>query len=527
MGTSRKKPKDFSELANQIYESTGLITSDPLLYERIIQEASSKRPLLIVGAEGTGKHLIAKSIVALSSRSRKKMREIDCLDCDCASEEDIARFLGIGPTSRRTPSVKKPKSSSSGSKVGFIEDVHLLSKTVQKVLASFLKNLPVKQKANDKKSNSVRRVFLSTTDANWKSNLQAGLVQLISSPVISTSTLSKQRHIIPWLIRDFLEGSTIKKLDAHFLLYCLSSTWERNIGELRKLCEAAIETANAGRPDLVKSLFGLYNEATKTPRVLTAYFSKNPPKTEGNYLESSLAEFIKPTSKPPELIRYMSFLRDYRQSSSMVDEMEDELFRLKELIKFDPNDLIPPHEVVGKGTYRIKAALDNRMDKLTSDVIQFLEEWTPPFGDVSDLASGEQLKLREEGSRKSDLPLEETDQSMIFFDQDSKIVFGDTNYIFRSSSVYYAIRYIAIRMKIGDYWPHKRTILIEANVDERTVDTQSLKKWVVLRGGDPKRFAERFLINDRKGGCSIDYDPDLIEIRGYESCDRPKGRRRR
>ena len=88
----------------------------------------------------------------------------------------------------------------------------------------------------------------------------------------------------------------------------------------------------------------------------------------------------------------------------------------------------------------------------------------------------------------------------------------------RNTKKFEALRYMAIEAINGNRFPDKYDVatMCDIALDKYNPRERSLRSWFVSGGGDPERFAKRFMKSDRKGGCEILIDPGLIEIYQYE-----------
>lgn len=105
------------------------------------------------------------------------------------------------------------------------------------------------------------------------------------------------------------------------------------------------------------------------------------------------------------------------------------------------------------------------------------------------------------------------------FENGFYVMHGGQKYRFRRKTKKFdALMYMLIEAKNGNRFPDKYDVATMCNIplNVYTPEKRSLRSWFVSGGGDPERFAKRFMKSDRKGGCEILIDPELIEIYQYK-----------
>lgn len=244
-------------------ESLGRLVGNSALirgvYEDIRQAAPLDAPVLIRGASGTGKELVAAEIHALSGRSAKPFVKLNC----AALPENLfeAELFGCekgafsGATSRRLGRVEAAQGGTL-----FLDEIGDLSLSSQvKVLRLIQEKLFSRLGSRSEQIADVR--FVAATSRNLEELIAQGkfredlFYRISVFPIILPELVKRRCDIIP-LAEHFIRrfnlryGKKIKRISTPAINLLVSYTWPGNVRELETCIERAVLTA---RDDCIRS----------------------------------------------------------------------------------------------------------------------------------------------------------------------------------------------------------------------------------------------------------------------------------
>lgn len=239
-------------LAENPGEMVGNCRAMQQVYELIRQVAPSDATVLIRGSSGTGKELVARAIVNLSSRRKKPFV---CLNCAALPENLIeSELFGhekgafTGATVRR---IGRAEAADGGTL--FLDEIGDLSLQTQVKLLRFIQERTFSRIGSNTELRSNVR-FLAATSRNLeelmsKKLFREDLYYRLNIFPISMPDLSKRKSDIILLAEHFIEkmnvkyGKKVSRLSTPAINMLMAYHWPGNVRELENCIERAVLTA--------------------------------------------------------------------------------------------------------------------------------------------------------------------------------------------------------------------------------------------------------------------------------------------
>ncbi len=223
-----------------------------LVYQQLRQVAPSDATVLIRGASGTGKELLAREIVAQSPRRDKPFVTLNCaaLPENLVESELFGHEKGAftGAVSRR---IGRAEAADGGTL--FLDEIGDLSLPTQVKLLRFLQEKTFSRVGSNEELHSDVR-FLAATSRNLEELMEKKLFRedlyyrLNIFPILMPDLASRQGDIL--LLADFFidkfntkYGKKIRHLSAAAADLLLRHPWPGNVRELENCLERAVLTA--------------------------------------------------------------------------------------------------------------------------------------------------------------------------------------------------------------------------------------------------------------------------------------------
>ena len=223
------------------------------IYTEIRQVAPTDATVLIRGASGTGKELLAHAIVALSARKDKPFVTLNCaaLPENLVESELFGHEKGAftGAVSRR---IGRAEAAAGGTL--FLDEIGDLTMQTQVKLLRFLQERTFSRVGSNEELRSDVR-FLAATSRNLEELMEKKLFRedlfyrLNIFPIMMPS-LSQRSSDIILLAEHFIEmlnlkyGRKITKLSPSATRLLMSYSWPGNVRELENCMERAVLTAS-------------------------------------------------------------------------------------------------------------------------------------------------------------------------------------------------------------------------------------------------------------------------------------------
>jgi len=223
-------------------------TSAPIesIRQMIEKVAPTDARVLIVGANGTGKELVARNIWSLSPRSAAPYVEVNCA---AIPSELIESELFGHEKGSFTSALKQHKGKFEQADGGtlFLDEIGDMSLSAQAKVLRVLQERKLSRVGSDKDINVDVRV-IAATNKNLKEEIAAGrfredLYHRLSVIVINVPSLDDRREDIPILVDYFQDqinaesGMNKLPVDADALKLLQDKHWSGNIRELRNVVE--------------------------------------------------------------------------------------------------------------------------------------------------------------------------------------------------------------------------------------------------------------------------------------------------
>ena len=217
--------------------------------EMIEKVAPSDARVLITGANGTGKELVARSLHDLSDRKSMPFVEVNCA---AIPSELIESELFGHEKGAFTSAIKQKKGKFEMASGGtlFLDEIGDMSAGAQaKVLRALQEN--VIQRVGGEKDIRVNARVIAATNKDLRKEIELGnfredLFHRLAVILIHVPSLNERRDDIPLLANHFMtmvcaeHGVARKSFDENALLELQKVDWSGNIRELRNIVERLI-----------------------------------------------------------------------------------------------------------------------------------------------------------------------------------------------------------------------------------------------------------------------------------------------
>ena len=240
--------RETRSLKKKVYGQPMVGESEPMLHirEMIDKVAPTDARVLIVGANGTGKELVARNLHQKSGRSAMPYIEVNCA---AIPSELIESELFGHEKGSFTSAVRQHKGKFEQADGGtlFMDEIGDMSLAAQAKVLRVLQEKKLSRVGSDKDINVDVRVF-AATNKNLKEEIAKGtfredLYHRLSVIVINVPTLNERKSDIPLLVSHFVDqicsetGMPSREIDADAMTLLEEKTWTGNIRELRNVVE--------------------------------------------------------------------------------------------------------------------------------------------------------------------------------------------------------------------------------------------------------------------------------------------------
>ena len=238
------------ELKKRIYKINEIIgESDPIkrVKETINRVAPTEARVMITGANGSGKEMVAKQIHEKSNRANKALIEVNCaaIPSELIESEQFGYEKGAftGAIKQR---IGKFEQADGGTL--FLDEIGDMSLSAQAKVLRALQENKITRVGGDKEIKINVRV-IAATNKDLRKEIQEGnyredLYHRLSVIVIHVPPLAERRDDIPLLSAKFLHdiseeygGGNPKTINADAMEYLSSLPWTGNVRELRNVIE--------------------------------------------------------------------------------------------------------------------------------------------------------------------------------------------------------------------------------------------------------------------------------------------------
>ena len=222
------------------------------VYEQVRQVAPTEATVLVRGASGTGKELVARAIQSLSPRKNRPFVVLNCAALpESLVESELFGHERGAFTDARDRRIGRAEAADGGTL--FLDEIGDLTVPVQVKLLRFLQERTFSRVGSNEELHSDVR-FIAATSRNLEEMMAQGrfredLYYRLAIFPISLPPLARRAGDIPALARHFLETSCLKygKRIDHISPPALNAmqaySWPGNVRELENCIERAVLTA--------------------------------------------------------------------------------------------------------------------------------------------------------------------------------------------------------------------------------------------------------------------------------------------
>ena len=240
--------KETRILKKKVYGQEMIGESEPMQHIRdmIDKVAPTDARVLIIGANGTGKELVARSLHQKSARSSMPYVEVNCA---AIPSELIESELFGHEKGAFTSAIKQHKGKFEQADGGtlFLDEIGDMSLAAQAKVLRVLQEKKLSRVGSDKDILVDVRV-LAATNKNLKEEIAKGnfredLYHRLSVIVINVPKLDERKTDIPLLVDYFIDqicsetGMMRRKVEPDALKLLVDKSWSGNIRELRNVVE--------------------------------------------------------------------------------------------------------------------------------------------------------------------------------------------------------------------------------------------------------------------------------------------------
>lgn len=235
-------------LKKKVYGQQMIGSSEPMvrIHEMIDKVAGTDARVLIMGPNGSGKELVARSLHNQSHRSSMPYVEVNCA---AIPSELIESELFGHEKGSFTSAIKQHKGKFEQAEGGtlFLDEIGDMSLAAQAKVLRVLQERKLSRVGSDKDINVDVRVLAATNkdlrEEIGKGNFREDLYHRLSVIVINVPSLDERKDDIPALLDYFVEqissesGMPKKSFSPESVKMLQAKTWPGNIRELRNVVE--------------------------------------------------------------------------------------------------------------------------------------------------------------------------------------------------------------------------------------------------------------------------------------------------
>lgn len=242
----KTKTSNTVSLSSKNSNMIGQSTKMKEMYSFIEKVGVTDARILITGANGTGKELVAKAIHNISQRANKSFVEVNCA---AIPSELIESELFGHEKGAFTSAIKQRKGNFELADGGslFLDEIGDMSLSAQAKVLRVLQENKI-TRVGGEKDISVNVRVIAATNKDLKQEIERGnfredLYHRLSVIVIKVPDLRERLEDIPLLVDYFLEtysqqmNTTKKKINAKAIKKLQSLPWTGNVRELKNVTE--------------------------------------------------------------------------------------------------------------------------------------------------------------------------------------------------------------------------------------------------------------------------------------------------
>ncbi|MCX6239930.1 MAG: sigma-54 dependent transcriptional regulator [Bacteroidia bacterium] len=248
-----KETKVLKQKINKRYEIIGESLQIKKVLEMTDRVAPTEARVLITGANGTGKELIARRLHELSPRAEAPFVEVNCA---AIPSELIESELFGHEKGAFTSAIKQRKGKFEQADGGtlFLDEIGDMSLSAQsKVLRALQENIITRVGSDSPIKVNVRVIAATNKDLAEEiknGNFREDLYHRLSVILINVPSLESRKEDIPLLAGHFIEqicseyGQPPKEIDHEAIVELQNRSWTGNIREFRNVIERLIILGN-------------------------------------------------------------------------------------------------------------------------------------------------------------------------------------------------------------------------------------------------------------------------------------------
>ena len=248
--------KETKSLKKKVYgqEMVGESPAIKEIKDMIEKVAPTDARVLVMGANGTGKELVARNLHQKSNRSAMPYVEVNCA---AIPSELIESELFGHEKGSFTSAIKQHKGKFEQADGGtlFLDEIGDMSLAAQAKVLRVLQERKLSRVGSDKDIVVDVRV-VAATNKNLKEEIAKGtfredLYHRLSVIVIKVPTLDQRKEDIPLLVDHFMgqicqeTGMQPRKIESEAMKLLVDKTWTGNIRELRNVVERLLILSGA------------------------------------------------------------------------------------------------------------------------------------------------------------------------------------------------------------------------------------------------------------------------------------------
>ena len=243
-----KLVQETKTLKKKVYGQQMVGESDAILHikDMISKVAATDARVLIEGANGTGKELVARSLYQQSDRSNMPYIEVNCA---AIPSELIESELFGHEKGSFTSAIKQHKGKFEQADGGtlFLDEIGDMSLAAQAKVLRVLQEKKLSRVGSDKDIEVTVRVIAATNNdlkaEIEKGNFREDLSHRLSVIIIKVPALDERKEDIPLLVKYFVEqicaesGKPVREFTPDAIKALQAQSWPGNIRELRNVVE--------------------------------------------------------------------------------------------------------------------------------------------------------------------------------------------------------------------------------------------------------------------------------------------------
>lgn len=247
-----KLVQETKTLKKRIYKINEIVgDSEPIrrVKDTINRVAATEARVLITGANGAGKEMVAKGIHENGNRASMQLIEVNCaaIPGELIESELFGHEKGAftGASNRR---VGKFEQANGGTL--FLDEIGDMSLSAQAKVLRALQESKITRVGGDKEIKiNVRVIAATNKDLRQEianGNFREDLFHRLSVIVIHVPSLAERKSDIPLLAEKFFQdigeeyGAPPKRLEPAAMMYLQSLPWTGNVRELRNIIERLV-----------------------------------------------------------------------------------------------------------------------------------------------------------------------------------------------------------------------------------------------------------------------------------------------